>query len=288
MTARLTVRTDDRQSLPRLHRSRARDGWRVFRSPRDEYEIAFPEYQVSRAESIAKHERKEWHALVVGERHEDEDGVHAVARDFVPNDWAERGTAHVHVSAMAECRIRELAARLHPKLVPLGIIHTHPGYSTRPSGTDRAEFWSDPHAISIIVDPTDCPSMAVYRGPEGERLVEHATPLVAEAPELRNELPLTTPAAPMPVVSQLGAQVRSKARWLSLVASAAALLLILGIRSDMARTHVELRRLAADIMTLESRLDAKPRRTHSPPPTTAPATVPDGPGAICSEDSTSW
>ncbi len=165
---------------PRRSRRECRDGWRVFRSEADGYELAIPAYQVARVESIGARDRNEWHALAVGTVHIDDMGTHAVIRDFVPNDWAERGRAFVKVSPSAEAKVRELARELHPGLVPLGIIHTHPGYTTTPSTTDRKEFWSDLVAVSIIVDPSAKPSIAAYRGPSGERLVEMEPPTPAK------------------------------------------------------------------------------------------------------------
>lgn len=160
-------------------RAEARDGWRVFRSKRLPYEIAIPAYQISRVEAIATAERDEWHALVVGDLLRDADGNHLVVRDMVPNEWAERGRALVKISAAAEAKVRELARSLHPTLIALGIIHTHPGFTVRPSQPDRDEFWSDPNCVSIIVDPFNTPKLAVYRGPEGERLEEvTSTPIV--------------------------------------------------------------------------------------------------------------
>ena len=174
------VVVERRDARPTLSRQVARDGWRIFRSQQTGFEIAIPAHQIARVEAIAKRERNEWYALAVGEVHADEAGVHSVIRDFVPNEWAERGRAHVHMGADAEGRVRELARELHPCLRSVGNLHTHPRYSTRPSGTDREEFWQDAHSVSIIVDPFDSPTIAVYRGAEGEQLLE--------VPSLPNEL----------------------------------------------------------------------------------------------------
>lgn len=171
MTSRIVVVGTARE-MPEGRRGETRDGWRVFRSQETGFELAVPAYQVRRIEEVGKRERNEWYALAVGELRRDESGTHAVIRDFVPNDWAEHGRAHVHMGADAEGRVRELARELHPGLRPLGNVHTHPRYTTKPSGTDRKEFWNDPNSVSIIVDPFDEPSIAVYRGRDGERLME--------------------------------------------------------------------------------------------------------------------
>jgi len=171
------VLVQPQSAVARRDRAVARDGWRIFRSADTGFELAIPRYQVARIEAIAMRESTEWYALAMGELLRDEGGVHAVVRDFVPNDWAERGRAHVRMGANAEAQVRELGRELHPALHPLGNLHTHPHFTTMPSGTDRQEFWSDPNSVSIIVDPFDRPTIAVYRGREGERLIE-----VAESP----------------------------------------------------------------------------------------------------------
>lgn len=176
----------------------ARDGWRVFRSKQTGFELAIPAHQIARVEAIAKRERNEWYALAMGQLYADEAGVHAVVRDFVPNEWAERGRAHVHMGADAEARVRALASELHPGLRPIGNLHTHPRYSTQPSGTDRQEFWRDPRSVSIIVDPFDRPTIAVYRGVEGERM-EEVVAISSEAALLeRDARPVEPSLAPTP------------------------------------------------------------------------------------------
>lgn len=207
--------------LPQRIRQRVRDGWRVFRSRETGYQIAIPTYQIRRVEAIGKRERDEWYALVVGELCRDDDGVHAVVRDLIPNEWAERGRAHVHIGAGAEVQVRRLASDLHPDLVPLGNLHTHPRYGTRPSGTDRAEFWSDPHSVSIIVDPSDRPTLGVYRGREGEKLEELAD--AASPPTLRAP---TTPVhvnSPAVEVSHVRETRRVHMPWVAVAALMACL-----------------------------------------------------------------
>ena len=163
-------------------RGEARDGWRLFRSLRDGFEVAIPVYQILRIEDIGRRDHDEWHAVAVGEVFRDDHGSHTVIRDFIPNEWADRGRAHVRVAATAEGQVRELAHELHPTLKPVGIIHTHPRFTTNPSGTDRKEFWRDPNSVSIIVDPFDRPTVAVYRGPDGERLEEVASAALRDVP----------------------------------------------------------------------------------------------------------
>ncbi|HET9929575.1 MAG TPA: Mov34/MPN/PAD-1 family protein [Polyangiaceae bacterium] len=192
MTSRVVL-VSARQEPPVRERGLARDGWRVFRSPNTGFEIALPAYQVSRVEAIAKREHTEWYALAVGELLRDDKGVHAVVRDFVPNDWAERGRAHVRMSATAEAKVRELARELHPNSHQLGNLHTHPHFTTEPSSTDRQEFWSDPNSVSIIVDPFDSPTIAIYRGREGEQLVEVTG---GDEPRPPTPAPAATPTAP--------------------------------------------------------------------------------------------
>ncbi len=289
MNKRLTIRDTERGSQQPVSRSLARDGWRIFWSARDGYEIAFSEYQVRRVESLARGDKNEWHALVVGELHEDEEGAHAVVRDFVPNDWAECGPAHVHASAMDEARVRALAARLHPSLVPLGIIHTHPGYGTAASSTDREEFWRDPRAVSVIVDPTDRPTIAVYRGANGERLVERAEPLEERkrpAATVEKERPKSVDAASTTTQQCGGAAAKARGMLLCLVLNAAALLVAVAIRSDVARTEMAVHQVRVGIAALESRIIAQPTRTLSRCLPAIPASIPDGPNAICSDDLT--
>jgi len=199
MTSRVVL-VHAEPELPRRPRNLARDGWRVFHSAATGFEIAIPAYQVARIEAIAKRERSEWYALAVGELCRDDHGTHAVVRDFVPNDWAERGRAHVHIGAAAEAQVRELARELHPTLHPLGNLHTHQRFTTRPSGTDRQEFWNDPNSVSIILDPFDRPTIAVYRGRDGERLVELADGPAPEPPKPAAPMVQPRPRAALPVI----------------------------------------------------------------------------------------
>jgi len=287
MTPRLTVIRPKQRSFLRLTRARARDGWRVFRSKRDGYEIAIAAYQVARVERFGSEDPDEWHALAVGELYEDDAGVHAVVRDFIPNDWADRGPSHVHVSPLAEFRVRELAAGLHRGSTPLGIIHTHPGYTTRYSATDRAEFWRDPHAVSIIVDPTDEPTIAVYRGSEGERLVERTADVSVSRGS--DSQPMVTPVTHTRrsrSARQRRTRSRTAAVGLTLAASALAVIFALRVWTRLDRMQGNLFRATAAVHALEARLEAQVHPVPPPSPSTIPQSTESG--AMCLDDSSSW
>lgn len=232
-----------------VHRGEARDGWRVFRSKQLTYEIAIPAYQLARVQAIARMERAEWYALVVGEVMSDPEGTHVVVRDLVPNEWAERGKAFVKIPALAEARVRELARTLHPTLRPIGNIHSHPGYSVNPSRTDCLEFWSDGHCVSIIIDPFGTPNVAVYRGPEGELLEE-----VVGGPEV--DVPADA-AATIGAPSEPNARVTDKPTVTGVVSALILLACVIWMYDTAARNFSEIGTSLASISRHIAALDQK-------------------------------
>lgn len=156
-----------------LDRDAARSACRVFQSA-DRFEVAIPEQLVERGLAFCRRARPlEWYGALVGTLHTDGRGSHALVRGLVLDPDAEATSASVRSTSASEALLRHRAALFYPDATVLGWAHGHPpGAGAFFSTTDRAtqKSWTDDNALGVVFEAEDPKQLAVFRGPDSERL----------------------------------------------------------------------------------------------------------------------
>lgn len=164
-----------------VSRDAAPAGHRVFRAA-DGFEAIVAGQVIERAIALGHaSEPLEWMGLLVGRVCEDARGRYALVLGMVRDREAVAGRHDVHSTPESEAATRTLARDLFPDCVAIGWIHGHVRHGVFFSPVDRENqrSWRQPHAVGIVVDPWNRELLAVYRGPESERL----TPIASSAPQ---------------------------------------------------------------------------------------------------------
>lgn len=190
---------------------------RVFRAD-DGFEAIVAEQVIERAVAIGRaSEPLEWMGLLVGRICEDARGRYVRVLGMVRDREATAGRHDVHSTPESEAATRALARDLFPDCVAIGWIHGHVRHGVFFSPVDRENqrSWRQPYAVGIVVDPWNRELLAVYRGPESERL----TPVTTSA---------SHPATPLPQPRRPSRRFRVRPRrlvsWRRLVLGALALI----------------------------------------------------------------
>lgn len=163
-----------------VDRDAVRTAWRSFHAT-DGFEALVAEQIVEQAVAIGRaREPMEWMGLLVGRVCEDARGRYVCILGMVLDRDAKTGRHNVRSTLESEAATRALASELFPDCVAIGWIHGHIRHGASFSGVDRENqrSWRQPHAVGIVVDPWSPEILAVYRGPESERLV----PVAANGP----------------------------------------------------------------------------------------------------------
>lgn len=128
--------------------------------------------------------------LLAGRGCEDSSGPYTLVMGAVPTAGAVGSRAHVAGDVQAMWRTRETLLACYPVAEVVGWWHTHPGYGTHFSGTDRetqATYRAE-HLVGLVVDPR-IPGergFGLYVGPRCTRLeVRPGLPLVGAAADCR-------------------------------------------------------------------------------------------------------
>ncbi len=139
----------------------------------DDFEAFVAEDVIERMLVIGKAEAPdEWMGLLLGHLGSDERGEYVVVRAMVHDHQALARPGFIESTHESEARTRVLGRLLFPDLVSLGWAHGHVKCGAFFSGEDRKTqaTWTAPYSVGIVVDPWDSKQLAVFRGPESERL----------------------------------------------------------------------------------------------------------------------
>jgi proteasome lid subunit RPN8/RPN11 len=178
--------------VQKADREVVRAAHRRFRA-RDDFEVIVAEQVIERAVAIGRsREPMEWMGLLVGRVCEDARGPYACVLGMVLDRDAEAGRHAVRSTPESEAATRALARYLFPDCVALGWIHGHIRHGVHFSGVDRdnQRTWRQAHSVGIVVDPWASELLAVYRGPDSERL----SPVAVSTAE--RSAPVTPPSLP--------------------------------------------------------------------------------------------
>lgn len=156
-----------------LTRDRARRACRVYRG-QDDFEVTLPEVVLERCLLFGKRAAPdEWFGLVVGKLCEEDGLRHLLILGVVPDPEARATTGMVETSVGSEFRTRMSARVLFPDGIIVGWAHGHVRCGAYFSSTDKRtqRSWTQPHSVSLVVDPWADEPIALYRGPDSELLV---------------------------------------------------------------------------------------------------------------------
>lgn len=129
----------------------------------------------------------------------DDVGLHVVVVGVVRDANAHAGPTHVEATPESAGASRALLHQVFGQDCDGGWAHSHPRIGAFFSSTDRDNQaqWKQPYSLGIVVDPFGRPPLAVFRGPESERLTEVTRSRMAKADAARVAFPVVrVPEAP--------------------------------------------------------------------------------------------
>jgi proteasome lid subunit RPN8/RPN11 len=181
-------------SRERRLRDAVRPGTIVYRAE-DGFEVFLPEAILARLACWSRSKApNEWIGIVIAKPFVDDEGDYLFVLGIIPDEQAIAAPTTVRTTLEGEARMQQLAALLFPDGDRYGWAHSHPGYGTTFSGTDRENQtrWTHPNSVGIVVDHT-APrgqELGLYRGPEATRLTRLIPRSTApQAPAPRKETP---------------------------------------------------------------------------------------------------